>query len=188
MISMLESIRDIAGDQRKDTFEAAAKFILELKSPVLVETGCYRGTWADGRSTLILATLARETNGILLSHDLSLENINAASQMISEAGLSRSVQFEFGDSAITLKSIFHFVDFAYLDSYDFEENDKAIRPQAHQLVEVGLLLPKMAPVSAFLLDDCDLPFGGKAGLSVQPIHACGYSCTVSAYQKLFIRK
>lgn len=180
-------IRVLAGVQRASTFCEAADFILSLQSPLIVETGCYRGADCDGMSTLILAKLAKETGGKLMSFDINQGHINSASALIATHGLSEHCEFIVGDSSQTLKSINGVVSFAYLDSFDYEES-RPILSQCHQLIELAILIPKMAERSAFLFDDCDLPEGGKGGLSCAAILRAKYSERASGYQKLFVRK
>jgi len=188
MSDIVQTVYDLAGPQRNKTFAAAAEFILKQKNPILIETGCYRGAACDGQSTLILAMLAKETGGSFFSFDISLHHIELAQQMLSDHDMDEWCAFCLSDSLNSLKDIRdRKPTFAYLDSYDFEL-ERPINSQAHQLAEAAILLPKMAPVSAFLLDDCDIPHGGKARLSSQAILACGYKEVATAYQRLFIRQ
>lgn len=186
-MTTLERVAALAEPLRAPTFVAAAGFILKIESPVLVETGCYRGCDADGQSTSIFSLLARESGGSFASFELHQANIDKALIHLKQLDLDGFANFTCGDSVDTLKAIVRQVTFAYLDSYDYEEA-KAIDAQTHQLKEVEILLPKMAQRSAFLLDDCDLPNGGKAGLSVPLILANGYKETATGYQRLFIRE
>lgn len=185
-MTMLERVAELAETLRAPTFVEAAKFILGLNKPYLIETGCFRGCTGDGQSTAILATLVKETGGRFESYELHEHNIEKAVEHIHSMDLVGVAVFVLGNSLATLPAIMDKVSFAYLDSYDFEEH-KALDAQNHQLREVEILLPKMAHHSAFLLDDCDLPLGGKAGLSVPLILANGYKETATGYQRLFIR-
>lgn len=185
-MTILDQVAKLAEPLRAPTFVKAAEFILSMPNPILCETGCYRGGTADGQSTLILAMLANHTGGIFFSHELNQEHITKARAWLESNGMSNRTAFLCGDSAETLKHLRDGIDFAYLDSYDFEEA-KALDAQNHQLKEAQILLPKMAPVSAFLLDDCALPLGGKAGLSAPLILEHGYKEVMSQYQRLFIR-
>jgi hypothetical protein len=189
MPSIIETIGNYAGPQRNKTFMEAAGFVLSLAGtlPLLIETGCYRGAACDGNSTLIMALLARETGGKFFSFDISPQHIHEAHDLLVQQGIASYATFIEGDSARTLRTVEANITLAYLDSYDFEPSTP-INAQAHQMIEAGLVLPKMAKVSAFLLDDCDLPHGGKAGLSLSAIQACGYKVVAEGYQKLLIRQ
>lgn len=183
-MTLLERIAELAEPLRAPTFVKAAEFILTLDNPIIVETGCFRGCTGDGQSTLILALLAKEKGGTFLSFELNQEHIDEATKHLGE--LASCVTFVKGDSAETLKQLSGVINFAYLDSYDFEEH-KALDAQNHQVKEVQILLPKMAQHSAILIDDCDLPLGGKGGLSIPLILEAGYKETATAYQRLFER-
>lgn len=186
MSALIDRIGNLAGDRRSKTFTHAAWFMFNQQNPIIIETGCYRGSDCDGQSTLILALLAKETGGRFISYDLHQHNIDKSKEFLAKNGMDNYAEFVCGNSGETLLKAPSQISLAYLDSYDFEEH-KAIDAQAHQLVEVGVLLPKMARTSAFLLDDCDLPLGGKAGLSIAPLVACGYQEVATGYQKLFVR-
>lgn len=184
-MTLLERIAELAEPLRAPTFVKAAEFILTLDNPIIVETGCFRGCTGDGQSTLILALLAKEKNGELLSFELNIGHIEEAEKHLGELGYI--VCFVQGDSADTLTRYSpDGIHFAYLDSYDFEEH-KALDAQNHQVKEVQILLPKMAQHSAILIDDCDLPLGGKGGLSIPLIIKAGYKETATAYQRFFER-
>ena len=186
--ALIEKIRKLAGPLRSATFAAAAEFVLQATRPVtIVETGCYRGAACDGQSTLILALLAKETGGKFLSHELHFHNVTKASELLHQGALQEFATFVTGDSAATLAFAPPNITLAYLDSWDFEA-DKWVEAQSHQLAEVGRLLPKMAPQSGFLLDDCDLPKNGKVGLSVPAILRCGFQPRQAAYQRFFVRQ
>lgn len=186
-MTTLERVAELAEALRAPTFVKAAEFILSLDKPMMIETGCFRGCTGDGQSTAIFALLAKETGGSFLSFELNEAHINKALDHLLKMELPKFAAFIQGNSIEMLKWVNHSVSFAYLDSYDYEEA-KAIDAQNHQLKETEILLPKMAQRSAFLLDDCDLPHGGKAGLSVPLILANGYKETATGYQRLFVRE
>lgn len=187
MKPIIQEVSVLAGDQRRPTFCEAAELILTLERPLIIETGCYRGAACDGQSTLIFAKLAKETGGRFMSFDINEQHISSARQLLADNGVHEFCEFVSGDSLVTLRSIHDTVSFAYLDSYDYEES-RPILSQCHQLGELAILIPKMAAKAAFLFDDCDLPEGGKAGLSCAAILRAGYHERASAYQKLFVRK
>jgi len=180
-------IAELAGCQRRDSFIAAAEFILDCRHPFMVETGCYRGIPQDGQSTVIFALLARETGGCFFSFDLSTDSIARASELLRQHDLHSWCRFVAGDSMLNLVwPGLNDVDFAYLDSFDYQE-ENPMPSQHHQLCEMSILRPKMAGHSAILLDDCDLPFSGKAGLSAPLILEYGWREVYTAYQRLFVR-
>lgn len=186
-MTILERIAELAEPLRAPTFVKAAEFILSCANPVIIETGSFRGETGDGQSTVILALLAQESVGIFFSHELNAEHITKAKDWLTKQGFPDITTFVAGDSIQTLKLLPEPVSFAYLDSYDFEE-DKALVSQIHQLKEAMILLPKMAPRSAFLLDDCDLTLGGKGHLSAIWLLHKGYKEVATQYQRLFVRE
>lgn len=186
MTPLITTVFEFAGPQRNKTFARAAEFILTMQNPTITETGCYRGAACDGQSTLILAMMAQASKGTFFSFDLDIDHIKLAEELLLKHNLQESCEFSLGDSITGLQDLNGPVHFAYLDSCDFEEN-RPITAQAHQLAEAAILLPKMAPRSAFLLDDCSITDGGKAKLSSAAILASGYKETETAYQRLFIR-
>lgn len=187
MQPLLERIAELAEALRAATFVKAAEFVLSVDRPVIIETGSFRGCTGDGQSTVILAMLAKQQAGLFHSFELNQAHIDIAIQHLKEVGLENHVDFIQGDSCEKLKQLPDGITFAYLDSYDYEEA-KAIDSQTHQLKEAEILLPKMAARSAFLLDDCDLPLGGKGGLSVPLILANGFKEVMSQYQRMFVRE
>lgn len=189
MPTLLDRIAELAEPLRAPTFVKAAEFVLSISRPLIIETGCFRGCTGDGQSTVILAMLSKQTGGEFVSFELVEDHIYQARHQIESVmgpGEDKFAAFILGNSIDGLKLLARPVAFAYLDSYDFEEH-KAADAQNHQLKEVEILLPKMAEHSAFLIDDCDLPLGGKGGLSIPKILENGYKETATGYQRLLIR-
>jgi hypothetical protein len=186
--SILDNVRELAGPQRCSTFTAFAQFGVNLHKPlVLVETGCYRGCDYDGLSTVILAMLAKETGGHAYSVDIDARHVDMAKTLIAEKSLADLITVLRGDSLDVLRSWeFGKIDLAYLDSFDYSPMcvDAC---QNHQLREATLIEPHMANKSAFLLDDCHVSDGGKAGLSAPFIVRLGWTETMTQYQRLFVR-
>lgn len=182
---LLDHIEDLAGAHRAVTFRAAAEFILRHDLQKLVETGTYRGL-PEGNSTLILARLAEETGGLLVSYDIDPEAICQAEAMVLDHRVRSWVHLVEGDSVTRLGARERPIQFAYLDSFDCGRgNDSAA--QCHQLAEVGAILGKMDMPSAILLDDVDYPGGGKAALSAPFLESRGWRTLAKGYQQLFVR-
>lgn len=64
--------------------------------------------------------------------------------------------------------------------------DLLIPSQEHQLKELELALPHMEQGGIILLDDCDLPGGGKGRLSKEYLSEIGATCILDAYQSLWL--
>lgn len=183
---LLDRIEELAGSQRAKTFRAAAEFILEHKCRHLVETGSYRGNGGDGQSTLILALLAKEVGGDLISIDLNADPISQAGSLLSDHGLRDFVALRQSDSVIDLSSFTGDVNFAYLDSYDHESENPG-PCQRHQLAEVGAIIGKVVRPCAILLDDHIAETGGKTALSAAFLKDRGWTLAAEGYQLLYTR-
>lgn len=181
---LLDRIEQLAGPQRGKTFRKAAEFILEHNCRRLVETGTYRGIPGDGQSTLILALLAKELAGELLSIELNSEPIAMAKTLLETNDLAQWVNLSQGDSVIGLSLQTEFIRFAYLDSYDHDPSNPG-PCQRHQLAEIGAIYGKMVAPCAILLDDNVPETGGKTALSAAFLKERGWTLAAEAYQLLW---
>lgn len=181
---LLTRIEQLAGPQRNRSFRIAAEWVLAHPGP-LIETGCYRGIPQDGQSTVILALLAQHIGIVALSYDIRDDHISQAQALLRDQHLEQFVTFIHGDSIDTLAHRKTHIRFAYLDSYDFEANDPE-PSQRHQLKEAQLVVDLVDKPAAILLDDCDLPHGGKAGMSGPFLESHGWKLVYSAYQRLYV--
>jgi hypothetical protein len=207
---LLDKIALLAGGQRAHTFRAAAQFILQHDCKTIVETGCYRGVPADGQSTLIMALLAKELNGMLNCFDISYDSITRAAKLLENNGINNyhgttdhvhpdgtygifglvnyaAVSFHKIDSIIGLAyPVVRSVRFAYLDSLDHQPNNPG-PCQRHQLAEVGAILGKMRPPCGILLDDHVPGTGGKTLLSAAFLQERGWTLSAEGYQLFFTK-
>lgn len=179
---LINRIRELAGPQRAESFAMAAGIILDHKMTRLIETGCYRGTPADGQSTLILALIAKQAGATFTSYEINRENIERAEEWMRGHGLFAFIHE--GDSVSVLSRVDGEFDFAYLDSFDHDPANPG-PCQRHQLAEVGAILGKMATPGAILLDDADFESGGKVLLSSAFLLERGWNMVYSGYQRLF---
>jgi predicted O-methyltransferase YrrM len=180
----IDAIEKLAGDLRGKSFRNAAHYILSLSLKRLVETGCYRGGPQDGESTLILANLAFQTGGVLDSYEINQDHINKATVHVRGEHDDVAIHFHLGDSAMELAERTEPIDFAYLDSRDFEVNDPG-PSQKHQLAEVMAILPKMAKPGIIMVDDCKLKHGGKNGLSHPVLLENGWKLVHDDYTRIY---
>lgn len=188
MTPLLNQIKDWAGWQRHTTFLKAAEFILDNHANQLVETGCYRGIPEDGQSTLILALLAKQAlGGLLTSFDNNPEHIALARNLLDDHELFPWCSLECVDSVHGLSRRKQWVDFAYLDSLDHNPKDP-LPCQAHQLAEVGAVLGKMHAPCAILMDDNDKETGGKVAQSVPFLKRHGWKIVAAEYQILMVKE
>ena len=156
-------------DKRYVTFFRALDLITERGAKVLVETGTARNgsrnCAGDGCSTVIFANWAKANNAILYSVDIdknALKNASGALQRKQKP----FVCFVQSDSVTFLENFGTPIDFLYLDSYDFEIENPA-PSQQHHLREIQAAYPYLHDKTLVMIDDCDLPYGGKGPLVVE---------------------
>jgi hypothetical protein len=184
MSDLIDTIRQLAGPQRHTTFARASRAAMALGARRIVETGCYRGIPFDGQSTLIWALIARFTGGHATAIDISTGSIAKAAELLGE--LKQYVTLVNADSLVALAGITEPIDVLYLDSYDHEESNP-LPCQEHQLKEAQIAVPKMAERSIIMLDDCNMPSGGKALLSDPFIRESGFTQVAKEYQNIYHR-
>ena len=77
----------------------------------------------------------------------------------------------------------------YLDSYDYNNDPEVqLKSQTHHLNEFKAIENQLHDKSIVLIDDCDLPNGGKGKLVVEYMLKNGWEIFIKAYQILLIRK
>ena len=169
---------------REATFGLVAERARLCKARLYVETGCFRGNVeGDGQSTQRFAKLARETGGMLVSIDVSIDNICCARSALPEE-LRPFVVFVCADSCAALAMLAGPIDVLYLDSLDYVESDSE-PSQFHQLAEARMAFPLLSSASTVLLDDCGLPGGGKARFSHEFLVEQGCRLVADAYQRVY---
>ncbi|MGH7329444.1 MAG: hypothetical protein ACREJX_13945, partial [Polyangiaceae bacterium] len=80
------------------------------------------------------------------------------------------------------------IDLLYLDSLDYPvaPKDGPREPsQQHCLAELDAALPSLAPRAIVLIDDADLPGGGKARFARERLAQLGWRCDLDDYQTLW---
>ena len=181
---LIDHIKSIAGVLRRDTFVKAATLAIERRFATIIETGGFRGIDGDGRSTEVLAAIARFNGGTFWSVDNNPVHQERAKKRVPP---DATVQYCAGDSVTFLSSSFpDGIGFLYLDSYDYDAN-KPLPSQIHQVAELGAAFGDLRADAIVLLDDCNIPGGGKALLSDLFLKERGFSLVADHYQKLFVR-
>ena len=80
------------------------------------------------------------------------------------------------------------VDFLYLDSYDYSDDiEVQTKSQIHHLKEFKAIEDQLHDNSIVLIDDCDLPNGGKGKLVVEYMIKQDWKVLINAYQILLVR-
>lgn len=184
---------------RSVTFREAIELLCERTSGenrTIVETGCVRerNDYSAGYSTVIFAGLVERYGGRLHTVDLSARNMALCRRLTRR--WSQRISYNVGDSAQYLRSWpaatrGRPIDLLYLDSWDYPldgdgDGDGArAASQAHCLAELEAALSSLRTGSLVLIDDGDLPGGGKPLLAKRRLAELGWSCLIDAYQTLW---
>jgi len=115
--------------------------------------------------------------------------VACAQQVVDELQLQDAVSLVVSDSINYLREFAEPVDFLYLDSYDYSKTDIEVQraSQQHHLDEFKAIENKLHDNSVVLIDDCNLPGGGKGKLLVEYMTANGWHLLKDAYQVLLVR-
>lgn len=182
--------------RRYRTMAAALELVLARSGPqrTLVETGCVRerNDYSAGYSTVVFGDFLARHGGTLYTVDLSAKNM-ATCRRLSKRYAERIV-YNVGDSVAFLAGwgTHHTapIDLLYLDSFDYPEKpDEAQRAasQEHCRNELEAALPFLSPAAVVLIDDGDLPGGGKPRSAKERLAALGWTCVLDDYQTLWVR-
>ena len=175
-------------NKRFTSFAMVKELIKQRQLTTWVETGTSRygakQCESDGCSTMVYSDWLRELPGEMYSVDIDPRSIAA-----SRAALRYSfdkIHFVTGDSIEFLKNFDRPIDFLYLDSYDFDFNNHA-PSQGHHLNEIKAAYDKLHDLSVIMIDDCDLPGGGKGKLVIEYLTQNGWMIVYSGYQVILIK-
>ena len=175
--------------QRYPTFLYALNLMHERQSQVIIETGTSRygkeQCIGDGCSTLIFAEWIERNGGVFYSVDISANAILKASNALDMK--KKYVNFVHSDSVQFLTHFNQPIDFLYLDSYDFEVNNPS-PSQEHHLKEIMAAYPWLWEESIVMIDDCDLPHGGKGKLAIEFLLDRGWKIVAKGYQVILVKK
>lgn len=179
-----QNVYELAGEQRRDTFVKAIEQAYAREARHIVEVGTVRvaDKCPDGLSTLIFALYCELLKIQCYSVDISKESI--AQSKLAIAGHEFRVNYVQADSVMFLSNHHDPIDLLYLDSYDYEENNP-LPSQLHQMAELGAAYGKLSPKALVLMDDCNIPGGGKGLLSAQFLDQRGWKLIGNGYQKLY---
>ncbi len=174
-------------DKRYSTLLQALQLMQQRKSLTIVETGTARlgNTFfaGDGGFTLIVGDYVRERGGKLYSVDIDSQALATAA---SALGLSRNfVQLVNQDSVAFLHHFKEPIDFLYLDSFDYDASNPLLSQQ-HHLNEILAAYPNLSENSVVMIDDCDLPEGGKGKLAINFLLSQGWKIIANSYQVILI--
>ncbi|MDH5456424.1 MAG: class I SAM-dependent methyltransferase, partial [Gammaproteobacteria bacterium] len=117
------------------------------------------------------------------------EATQRAGRAVAEMGLSDNVTLVTSDSVAYLDEFTETVDFLYLDSYDYHKTDTAIQTasQDHHLKEIKAIEGCLHDKTVILIDDCDMPNGGKGKLVIEWLTGRGWKVHMSEYQVILVQ-
>lgn len=177
-------------DKRYFSFLTILKLLEQVEAKTLVETGTARygdkNFESEGGSTIIFGDWAAQHDDCMLYSvditSLSIGNAKNATKLYAE-----HIQFFCQDSLEFLEHFDQPIDFLYLDSYDFSAYDPE-PSQAHHLQEIIAAYPLLHKKSIVMIDDCDLPFGGKGKLVIEYLLSQGWVIFSKGYQVILVRE
>lgn len=177
---------------RYPTLFRAIKLLKMRNAKTIVETGTSRNGnqnfEGDGGSTIIFSEWALDHDAQFYSVDLDPENLwNAKEAVEQQIGQKNAnIHFVCSDSLEFLKNFTQKIDFLYLDSYDFEVNNP-LPSQYHHLYEIQIAYPLLHEKSVVMIDDCDLPHGGKGKLAIAYLLERGWKIIEDHYQVILVQ-
>jgi len=179
--------------KRRNTFRKTLELLDNTKAKMIVETGTsregLRGAKSNGGATIVFGKWAKLNNAELHSVDISEKSINAAQKEVDNQLLSEFVTIHHSDSIEYLANFKKPVDFLYLDSYDYSDDlEVQVKSQIHHLKEFKAIEELLHKNSIVLIDDCDLPNGGKGKMVVEYMKQKDWKVLMNAYQILLVRK
>ena len=178
--------------KRRDTLREVLRLLDERGAKILLETGVARmgleKSKGDGASTIVFGLWAKNNDAHLYSVDIDPEATRRAGVAVDAMGLGDSVTLVTSDSVEYLNEFTDSVDFLYLDSYDYHKTDTAIQKasQDHHLKEINAIEGCLHDDTVILIDDCDLPNGGKGKLVIQYLTEAGWKVHMSEYQVIMV--
>jgi len=179
--------------KRRDTLREALRLLDKRGAKALLETGVARmgleKSKGDGASTIVFGLWAKQNDAHLYAVDIDPAATERARQAVVTMDLSDSVTLVTSDSVAYLDEFTDMVDFLYLDSYDYHKTDTAIQTasQDHHLKEIKAIEGCLHEDTVILIDDCDLPNGGKGKLVIEWLTANGWKVHMSEYQVILVK-
>jgi len=175
-------------NKRYNSMVRVLELMQQRKAKILVETGTARygdaNMLLDGGSSIIFAHWAKTHRAQFYSVDISPEAVMQARKVIKPYSLHAKVICS--DSIAFLKNFKKPIDFLYLDSFDYDLGDP-LPSQTHHLHEIRAVYNKLHSKSIVMIDDCDLPGGGKGKLAIAFLQSKGWKIVFEGYQVILIR-
>lgn len=179
--------------KRRDSFRKVMQLMDQTNAKLILETGTsregLRGAKSNGSATVVFGKWAMQNGAFMHSVDIDSKSVANSQAEIDRQGLTDFVSIHLSDSLAFLKAFTEPVDLLYLDSYDYS-NDPIIqeKSQIHHLKEFKLIEDRLHKNSLVLIDDCDLPNGGKGKKVIKYMLENDWKIVMEAYQVLLVRK
>ncbi len=174
-------------DKRFASFLYALDLMTQRGTRTIIETGTARGGESncigDGGSTLIWAEWAGHFGAVVHSVDIDPKAVSESK--LACAMNKDHVHIVCGDSVVFLREFKKPIDLLYLDSYDFDVDDPLPSQQYH-LDEIKAAYPMLHSNSVVMIDDCDLPHGGKGKLVIDYLLEKSWKKVFSSYQVILV--
>lgn len=175
---------------RYKTFTEALTLMNERQVRVIVETGTER--WleginsfdGDGGSTIIFGHWATDNNSKMYSVDINQVHINYS--LVNTHDYLSNLTLVLSDSVLFLQEFPQTIDFLYLDSYDYDEKNPD-PAQQHCLREIMAAEDKLTQNSIVMIDDCNIPGGGKGYLAAQYLLSKGWILHSNHHQIILLK-
>lgn len=175
-------------NNRYGSFLCVLQLLKQNNAKILVEIGTARDgdtnfTW-DGGSTIIFADWATDNDAVLYSVDIDPKAVEKAKE--ATLNYAANAHIICDDSLAFIEEFNLPIDFLYLDSYDYDIKDPEPSRQ-HHLKEIILAYPKLHDNSVVMIDDCDLPGGGKGVYVIKFLTDRGWKVVYDGYQVVLVK-
>ncbi len=179
--------------KRRNTFLKVMDLMKTIEAKTIIETGTSReglhGAKSNGAATIVFGKWAKENGAFVHSVDISEDSCKNAQQEVDKQNLNEFVKIHHSDSLIFLENFKDKVDLLYLDSYDYSSDvEVQKKSQEHHLLEFKAIESRLHQNSIVLIDDCDLPNGGKGKLAIAYMLEKNWKIVMDAYQVLLLRE
>ncbi|MGB5943065.1 MAG: class I SAM-dependent methyltransferase [Leeuwenhoekiella sp.] len=179
--------------KRRDTFRRALELLEKSQAKLLIETGTSRlglkGSKSNGAATIVFGKWAKLNGAKLHSVDINPESVRVAKSAVANQSLSAYTEIHTSDSVDYLQKFNDQVDFLYLDSYDYSLDPEVQKAsQEHHLKEFQAIENQLHTNIIVMIDDCDLPGGGKGKTVIAYMLNRGWTVDKSAYQVILLKK
>ena len=173
---------------RYPTFKEALRLISERNVKTIVEAGTARcgdtNFDGDGGSTIIFGHWACDHDATMYSVDISQTHIDIA-RNVTKDYLS-NLFYVLEDSVSFLHNYEGTIDFLYLDSWDYSEN-APYPAQIHNLKEILAAYDKLTDDSIIMIDDCNIPGGGKGKMAIEFLLNNGWYTHMNRHQVILLK-